>query len=166
MRWSELTRTPVPATDRRERGFASLLIVLYAILAMAATGRATWELLVKFDEAPLPYTLSLIAAGTYLLVTVLLIRRGGESRAALWVCSIELLGILVVGTLTVLVPGLFPEATVWSMYGIGYGFVPLVLPIAAVVYLRTSQRRAEAAPTPAQPDPATRTGTHDEEPRP
>lgn len=144
MKLSDLSRTPVPAGDRRERGFASLLIVVYGILAFAATGRATWELFVKFDDAPLPYALSLVAACTYLLVTVLLVRGGGESRAALWVCSIELLGILVVGTLTLFRPHLFDVATVWSMYGIGYGFVPLVLPIAAIIYLRSIQRRPDA----------------------
>jgi cytochrome bd-type quinol oxidase subunit 2 len=125
---------------KKERGFASLLIVVYAILAIAATGRAGWELATKFTDAPLPYALSLVAAVTYLVVTVLLIRRGARSRAALWVCCFELLGILVVGTLTVAAPDLFPSATVWTHYGAGYGFVPLVLPLAAITYLAVSRR--------------------------
>jgi len=30
---------------------------------------------------------------------------------------------------------LFADQTVWSTYGIGYGFVPLVLPIAGLWWL-------------------------------
>jgi cytochrome bd-type quinol oxidase subunit 2 len=137
-----------PRRGRKERGFASLLIVVYAILAIAATGRAGWELATKFTDAPLPYALSLVAAVTYLVVTVLLIRRGADSRAALWVCCFELLGIVVVGTLTVAAPDLFPTATVWTHYGAGYGFVPMILPIAAITYLALS-RRTQVEPVPA-----------------
>jgi hypothetical protein len=126
---------------RSSRGFATLLIIVYGILALAATGRATWELITKFGEAPFPYTLSLLAALTYVVVTVLLVRRGGRSRAALYVCILELAGVLTVGTLTLMVPDLFPEATVWSSYGVGYGCVPLILPICAIVYLVVERRR-------------------------
>jgi integral membrane protein len=38
--------------------------------------------------------------------------------------------------LSVVVPDWFPDATVWSDYGIGYGFVPLALPIAGLLWLR------------------------------
>ncbi|PWH05657.1 hypothetical protein DEO23_10595 [Brachybacterium endophyticum] len=146
---------PTGSVHRRERGFATLLIVVYGILALAATGRAAFELATKFTEAPLPYTLSVLSAATYLLVTILLVRRGGRSRAALWVCAIELAGILVVGTLSALVPGIFPVTTVWSHFGSGYGFVPLVLPIVAIVYLlvhrRAEVREASAAGTTVAP---------------
>lgn len=133
---------PTGSVRRRERGFATLLIVVYGILALAATGRATYELAAKFTEAPLPYALSLVSALTYVVVTVLLVRRGARSRAALWVCGIELVGILVVGSLTTFAPGLFEVSTVWSHFGSGYGFVPLLLPIVAIVYLLVHRRAA------------------------
>ena len=34
------------------------------------------------------------------------------------------------------VPQAFPDATVWSFFGIGYGFVPLVLPVLGLLWLR------------------------------
>ena len=32
----------------------------------------------------------------------------------------------------------FPDETVWSVYGIGYGFVPLVLPVLGLLRLRST----------------------------
>lgn len=139
-------RLPRRSRSRSERGFATVLIALYGILAFAATGRAVYEVSVKFGHAPLSYTLSLLSAVTYAVVTVLLVRRGGDSRAALWVCALELTGVIVVGSLTTLAPHLFVAHTVWSFFGIGYGFLPLLLPIVAIIYLlRRRARRAEAA---------------------
>jgi hypothetical protein len=34
----------------------------------------------------------------------------------------------------------FPKATVWSGYGSGYGFVPLVLPLVGLWWLRRTSR--------------------------
>lgn len=136
---------------RAERGFATLLIALYGVLAFAATGRAVYEVAVKFSEAPVSYTLSLASAVTYAVVTVLLVRRGGDSRAALWVVGLELAGVLTVGTLTTLAPGLFRAHTVWSHFGIGYGFLPVILPIVALGYLVLRRRRAAAGRTPVDP---------------
>lgn len=126
-------------SSRRSRGFAAVLIVLYGILALSATGRAAYELATKFSEAPLPHALSLLAALTYLAVTVLLVRRA-RRRTLLALILGELAGILIVGSLTLLAPQLFPVSTVWSGFGAGYGFVPLILPIVALVYLRREQR--------------------------
>ena len=33
----------------------------------------------------------------------------------------------------------FPDATVWSQYGLGYGFVPLVLPVVGLWWLRRTR---------------------------
>lgn len=142
---SETTARPdEPRRSRRSRGFATVLVVVYGIFALSATARASVQIFEKFHEAPLAYLLSLLAALTYIAATVLLARRGGDSRAALWLCSAELAGVLIVGTLTVVEPSLFPDATVWSQYGAGYGWVPLALPIIAIAYL-VSRRRARAA---------------------
>lgn len=44
-----------------------------------------------------------------------------------------------VGLLTLADPGAFPDETVWSSFGQGYGFLPLVLPLAALAWLRASR---------------------------
>ena len=122
------------------RGFTALLVAVYGIFAISATARSLVQILRSFQDAPLAYALSLLAALTYIAVTVALVRWHEGSRAALWLCLVELAGVLSVGTLSLLVPELFPDDTVWSLYGIGYGFVPLVLPLVAVAYLWRRRR--------------------------
>lgn len=127
--------------DGRARGPLTVLILVYGIFALAATARSSVQILRGFSHAPLAYLLSLLAALTYIAVTVALVRGGARSRAALVLCVIELVGVLSVGTLTVKDPELFPDATVWSLFGIGYGFVPLALPVIALALLLRSRRR-------------------------
>jgi hypothetical protein len=129
-------RTPGRST---RSGPGRVLVAVYALFAVAATGRSTYQLSVQAGEAPVPYTLSLLAAVIYIVATVALVRGGRGWRTVAWVaCSVELVGVLVVGTVSVLVD--FPDATVWSDYGGGYGFVPLVLPVFALWWLwRTRQ---------------------------
>ncbi len=135
---------PAVAPASRRRGFATLLVIVYAVFALSASARAGYQVLTDFERAPVAYAFSLLSALTYIVATVLLARRGGDSRAALAVVVVELIGVLAVGSLTVLDPQLFPEASVWSYYGIGYAFIPLLLPVVAIVYLarrRTAARR-------------------------
>ncbi|MFD2489768.1 hypothetical protein [Amycolatopsis jiangsuensis] len=114
-----------------------MLVAVYAIFALAATSRAGVQIGTKFHEAPLAYLLSAFAAVVYILATVAL-ARGGERwwRIALFSCSIELLGVLAVGTLSIFDRQAFPDATVWSVYGQGYLFIPLVLPVIGLFWLR------------------------------
>jgi integral membrane protein len=91
------------------------------------------------------YSLSLLAAATYALGW-LAIRRASEGRTGfasrmLW---IELAGVLTVGTLSLLERGWFPDASVWSDYGIDYGFVPAVLPVAGLLWLRAQDPERKA----------------------
>jgi cytochrome bd-type quinol oxidase subunit 2 len=127
-----------PAT---RRGAGRVLIAVYAVFAVAATARAGYQLATQYHEAPLAYLLSAFAAVVYIVATVAL-ARGGRTwvRVATVSCTIELVGVLVVGTLSVLRPEDFPDATVWSAFGIGYGFVPLVLPILGLWFLRSTRR--------------------------
>jgi len=68
------------------------------------------------------------------------------ARPLAWTAvTFELTGVLVVGTLTVLDTGDFPDDTVWSVYGRGYGFVPLVLPLIGLWWLRRTGRRTDGA---------------------
>jgi hypothetical protein len=56
--------------------------------------------------------------------------------------SVELLGVVSVGALSSAAPELFPDKTVWSHFGQGYGFLPLVLPFAGLAWLWHTRPRA------------------------
>jgi len=146
-----MTAHPPPGTDGAPAGPASpaptatgpgrLLVALYGLFALAATSRAGVQLGTRLHEAPLAYLLSAFSGVVYVVATVALARRGSGARRVAWAAvSVELAGVLVVGTLSVLLPGDFPRATVWSGYGVGYGCVPLLLPFAGLWWLRRTGR--------------------------
>lgn len=121
-------------------GPGKLLVTLYGIFTVGAASRSAVQLSTRFGEAPLAYLLSAVAAVVYAFITLSLVR-GGETarRAALACCCAELLGVLVVGTWTLADPAAFPDATVWSDYGMGYLFIPLILPVTGLLWLRRSR---------------------------
>ena len=123
------------------RGPGRVLVAVYAVFALAATGRATLQIAEYFDRAPVAYVLSAVAAVIYLVATVALARGDRTSvRVATVSCTIGLLGVLVVGTLSYLDRAAFPDKTVWSHFGSGYGYVPLVLPVLGLLWLRQVRR--------------------------
>ncbi len=131
--------TTAPAT--RMTGVGRVLVIVYAVMALAATGRSFVQIVRRFDEAPLAYALSAAAAVVYILATLALVlsRRRGWYAVA-WVAIVfELTGVLVVGVLSLLAPDLFQHETVWSLFGRGYLFVPLVLPVFGIWWLRTNR---------------------------
>jgi len=128
--------TESTTTGRGSRGFEIVLIAVYGIFALSATARSLVQVLRDFSFAPVAYALSLLAAITYIAVTIALVRGGRGSALARRLCVVELAGVLIVGTLTLVDPALFPDATVWGHFGQGYGFVPLLLPVVALLYLR------------------------------
>jgi hypothetical protein len=106
------------------------------VFALAACSRAGVQLATRYHEAPLAYLLSAVAGVVYVVATFTLARGTKASRRlALVAILIELVGVLSVGTASLVDPSAFPRATVWSLYGIGYGFVPLVLPFAGLAWL-------------------------------
>jgi len=125
--------TPAPTGQ----GFGRFLVAIYGIFALAATSRSAVQLATEFDKAPLAYLLSAFAAVVYIVATVSLARGDATSRRlATAAISIELVGVLIVGALSVLSPGVFQHPTVWTGFGSGYGFVPLVLPFVGLWWLR------------------------------
>jgi hypothetical protein len=127
-----------PPTKRpiRARGIGILLVAVYGLLALAATGRSFVQIVRDFDEAPLAYTLSAVAAVVYIVATIALVAPGRVWYRVAWVTiSFELLGVLTVGTLSLTHPELFGHASVWSWYGMGYVFIPLVLPVLGMLWL-------------------------------
>ncbi|MEY9213917.1 hypothetical protein NI17_022330 [Thermobifida halotolerans] len=146
------TLRDAPRTTRTS-GPGRLLVAVYALFAVAATGRSTVQILTRFEEAPLAYSLSALAAAVYIVATVGIAGTGRASyRVALACCTTEFVGVVSVGLFTLLVPEAFPDDTVWSLFGMGYGFVPLVLPVLGLLWLRRSRPRAgEPAGNPANP---------------
>ena len=125
-----------PVRNTRNTGPGRLLIAVYGIFAISATARAGYQILTKFSEAPLAYLLSAFAALVYVVATVSLAKAGTTwFKVSVAAVLVELVGVLVVGTLSILDSVQFPHETVWSLFGRGYGFVPLLLPILGLVWL-------------------------------
>ena len=123
------------------RGFGRVLIVIYAIFAIAATARSAIQLATRFSEAPVAYLLSAVAALIYIVATIALARGNRTStRVATIAITIELVGVIVIGAISLLRPEWFPRATVWSDFGRGYLFIPLVLPLVGLWWLRRVRR--------------------------
>ena len=120
------------------RGPGRVLVFVYGVFALAATARSTLQLVTRAGEAPLPYSLSAFAAVVYVVATLALAT--GRRTLALGAVGIELVGVLAVGTASVVSPEDFPDATVWSGFGEGYGYVPLVLPLLGLWWLGRSRR--------------------------
>ena len=132
----------------RAVGVGRVLIAVYAILALAATARSFVQIVGKFEVAPIAYLLSALAGVVYILATVALLRKGDAWYRVAWITIIfEFVGVITVGTLSVLDPVLFPSDTVWSVFGRGYVFIPFVLPILGMLWLY--RRRPAAALPPA-----------------
>ena len=135
------------STSRRARRTSSgpgrLLVLVYGIFALSAGARAAVQIATKFSDAPVAFLLSAFAAVVYLCATIGLARSGPRARQVATVAvTVELVGVLVVGTISLAQPDDFPDATVWSGYGEGYGFVPLVLPVLGLLWLRHTRERA------------------------
>jgi hypothetical protein len=127
-----------------DQGAARLLVALYGLFALAAGARSLYQIATRWAHAPLAYGLSAAAAMVYLVACAGLVRRTPTAwRTALVACTIELVGVLTVGTLSLAAPRSLGAATVWSGFGAGYGYVPLILPVLGLAYLlRPITRRA------------------------
>ena len=119
------------------QGFGRVLVAVYGIFALAATSRSAVQIATELDKAPLAYLLSAFAAIVYIVATVSLARGDVTSRRLATVAiSIELVGVLIVGAASEWFPSVFQHPTVWTGFGSGYGFVPLVLPFVGLWWLR------------------------------
>ncbi len=124
-------------------GVGRLLIVAYGILALAALGRSVYQIIAKFDTAPVAYVLSAVAAVVYVVITVTLVIDRNWARRVTWAAlAFELTGVLTVGTLSLVDSQLFPHDTVWSGYGRGYVFIPVLLPAVTIWWLFAHRARA------------------------
>ena len=130
--------------NTRNTGPGRLLIAVYGIFAISATARAGYQILTKFSEAPLAYLLSAFAAIVYVVATVSLAKAGRTwFKVSLVAVLVELVGVIIVGALSLFDAVQFPHETVWSAFGRGYAFVPLILPVLGLLWL---YRRRPSAP--------------------
>ena len=140
---SEPATSPTSPPESTRTGPGRLLVAVYALFALSASARAGVQIATKFSHAPVAYVLSAFAGLVYIVATVTLANGSRTARRiAVVSCSVELIGVLVVGTWSILDRATFPDATVWSGYGSGYGFVPLVLPVFGLLWLYRWSRRA------------------------
>lgn len=116
-------------------GVGRLLIAVYAVFAISSSARALYQLATKYEDAPLAYSLSALAAVVYVLATFAL-AKSKLQRVALFTITFELVGVVSVGLLSYTNPELFAHPSVWSKFGQGYGYVPLVLPMLGLIWLR------------------------------
>jgi hypothetical protein len=137
----------------RSVGLGRIIVAVYGVFALSSTARAGYQIATKFSEAPLAYLLSALAAAVYIVATVAMAKRGVASwYVTLAAVVVELLGVLAVGTASVVDAAAFPHDTVWSGFGRGYGYVPLLLPIIGLVWLFVNRpRRTAGAPDAARP---------------
>lgn len=132
--------TPPKPSFELGTGPGRVLVWFYGVFTVAAASRSIVQMIIDFDRAPLAYVLSAVAALVYGFITYSLVRGGERARrAALVCCAAELLGVLVIGTWTLAEPSAFPDATVWSDFGMGYLFIPVILPVTGMVWLRRAR---------------------------
>lgn len=119
----------------RELGPGRILIAVYGIFAISATARALYQLIFEFEQAPIAYSLSALAAFVYVVATFLM-ANSKLRKYAIYAIVFELIGVVAVGILSAVLPELFNHPSVWSGFGIGYGFIPLLLPLLGIYWLR------------------------------
>jgi hypothetical protein len=140
---------PETRRGRRMSGIGRVLVAVYGVLALAAVGRSFFQIATKFDEAPLAYALSALAAVVYVVATAALILAGRGWYGVAWATIVfEFTGVVVVGILSVALPELFPDDTVWSWFGRGYLFIPLVLPVLGMWWLAKHRPVSHGRSTP------------------
>ena len=139
-------------SSTRAVGVGRVLIIVYGVLALGATARSAVQIITEFDNAPVASLLSALSGVVYILATVALLSKGQGWYLTAWITiAFEMLGVLVVGSLSVFDPQLFPANTVWSFFGIGYLFIPLVLPVLGMLWLYHLRPSAVAARVAVHP---------------
>ncbi|MBD0740746.1 hypothetical protein BG418_00420 [Streptomyces sp. CBMA152] len=140
---AESTGRDESAPKKLGSGPGRVLVWFYGVFTVAAASRSIVQMIQDFGKAPLAYVLSAVAAVVYAFITYSLVRGGeGFRRAALVCCAAELVFVLTVGTWTLADKSAFPDATVWSDYGVGYLFIPVILPVLGMLWLRRNGTRA------------------------
>ena len=125
-------------TTAPKLGAARVLIAVYGVFAIAATVRSAFQIATAFSASPVNYSLSAISGVVYILATISLARRGALWHKIAWATLVfELSGVLLVGAYSLFFPAATVKQTsVWSYFGMYYLFIPLILPILGLNWLR------------------------------
>lgn len=135
-----MDQTQNKAAATKNSGFGRLLVVIYGVFTLSAGARALYQVIRKFDEAPLSISLSALSALIYLVATIALAKKGeGAWKVSLLAVGIEMAGVLLIGVFSYLQPQHFELASVWSHFGSGYGYIPLVLPMVGLWWLNKTR---------------------------
>lgn len=139
--------------SQKNRGLGRLLVTVYGIFALAAFARSVWQVFGTqpsgeyegqriFDIAPVSISLSVVAAVVYIVATLALaVRKPSSWYVALVAVIVEFVGVIAVSILSYAAPELFHRASVWSHFGSGYGYVPIVLQCVGLWWLLTHRPR-------------------------
>lgn len=126
------------STEPGRQGLGAVVKAAYLIFAVAAGGRSVVQWWADPNHDRLAHALSLVAFCFY-LAGYLLARSGPPAvrarRVLFAVACLELTGVITVGSLDFLTPGLV-GSTIWSHFGAGYGLAPLLIPVAMIVWVR------------------------------
>ncbi|WP_237212102.1 hypothetical protein [Rothia nasimurium] len=135
-----MEQTQNKAAATKNSGFGRLLVVIYGVFTLSAGARALYQVIRKFDEAPLSISLSALSALIYLVATIALAKKGERAwKVSLLAVGIEMAGVLLIGIFSYLQPQHFELASVWSHFGSGYGYIPLVLPMVGLWWLNKTR---------------------------
>ena len=128
--------TPEQEDDTPPTGPRRVLIALYAVFALAATARGIVQIATKYHDAPLAYVLSLFSGFVYIAATIGLVTNRRWSRPLAWAAvGTEMVGVVTIGLASIIDSTAFPHDTVWSRFGAGYGYVPIILPVLGLMWL-------------------------------
>lgn len=131
------------ADNRRPaRGWSRILIGVYAVFGLVLTGPALVSLIRSPGHSSVVGALELTGGLLYLLLAVCLAHNGRRMRMIGWMTLSALLtAALLIGLLTV--TGTSPELgdSVWAVGGKPRGFLPLLLPVVAAVWMWLSDPR-------------------------
>ncbi len=72
----------------------------------------------------------------YIAATIGLVTNRRWSRPLAWAAvGTEMVGVLTIGLASIIDSSAFPHDTVWSRFGAGYGYVPIILPVLGLMWL-------------------------------
>nr|WP_242608050.1 hypothetical protein [Xylanibacterium ulmi] len=134
-------------------GFGRLVVTIYGVLAFAALGRSSYQIATSAPHVPLAYWLSALAAVVYVVAAIAIARGRGRWRALAWATvTVEAVGVLSVGVASLFSDELQHDGTVWRLFGMDYGFFPLILPFVGLWWLWRTRPAAAAAGTTIAPE--------------
>lgn len=119
-------------TQPRYQGLA----LLYIFWAVALCSRAAWQYTTRSGNI-WPTHLSLLAGCIYIAIAVWAWR--GQRRALQVGLISELAGVVLVSIGEHIWP--LPYASAWSSFGVGYLWMPILLPLLGLFHLHRQQTR-------------------------